>query len=293
MRKKLGMYLFGLIVSPIVVLGALIILARPIHNHPFFDHNGVLVIAHRGGLGLWPENTPYAFEHAVELGVDVLEMDVQSTEDGELVVMHDGTVDRTTNGTGRVQELTLAELRQLDAGYTWTADNGRSFPFRGLGLKVPTLTEVFATFPSTAMNMEIKQSEPSIVAPLCRMIRDYGMFERVLVASADTSTLKELRRLYPEVATSAGENEVRLFYGLILSRLGRVYRPHAEALQVPEYSGNRKVVSRQFVEAAHERGMKLHIWTVNNVEDMQRMLDLGVDGIITDYPDQLLSLLRR
>jgi glycerophosphoryl diester phosphodiesterase len=287
--------------KPLLGIGAVLItayvvlawLARPVPDHPFFSHNdGVLVIAHRGGRRLWPENTLYAFEHAVDLGVDVLEMDIHSTKDGVLVVMHDNTVDRTTNGSGAVQDFTLAELEELDAGYNWTADD-QSFPFRGQGITVPTMEKVFATLPNALMNIEIKQTQPSIVVPFCQMIRDYGMTERVLVASFDTNTIKEFRRACPEIATTAGEDEVRIFFGLNLAFLGAIYSSPAEALQVPEYSGDMRVVTQRFVHTAHKHNVDIHVWTVNDINDMRRFLNLGVDGIVTDYPDQLLTLLKR
>lgn len=289
MRKRRIKMLLGSIALLLALWIVLSLRARPIPDHPFFGDERLLVIAHRGGAGLWPENTLYAFEHAVELGVDVLEMDVQSTKDGELVVIHDETVDRTTNGTGRVEELTLAQIQDLDAGYTWTADDGASYPFRGQGLRIPTLAEVLTTFPKAKMNIEIKQR--AIVAPLCRMLREYGMAERVLIAAFDAQTMSQFHRLCPEVATAAAEKEIRAFYGLNWAHLGRFCRPPAEALQVPEYHGDRRVLTRSFVQAAHERNMEVHVWVVNDVNDMQRMVDLGVDGIITDYPDRLKAAL--
>lgn len=294
MRKKLGRLLVGLVVLLVAAYGVLAILARPVPDHPFFDdQEGVLVMAHRGGRRLWPENTLYAFEQAVELGVDVLEMDLHSTQDGALVVIHDSTVDRTTNGTGAVQEFTLDELQGLDAGYEWTADDGQSFPFRGRGIRIPTLADVFAEFPAVRMNIEIKQSEPSIVVPLCQLIREYGKAEQVLVVSFETETVEEFRQVCPEVATGAGEDEIRVLYVLSQARLAGVYSPPAEAQQVPEYRGDIHVVTRAFVDAAHGRNVEVHVWTVNEVEDMRRMLDLGVDGIITDCPDRLMGLLGR
>ena len=295
MWKKVTKFLLGLVAVSFVIYTVLVFLAKPIPNHPFFDFNrdGILVMAHRGGRRLWPENTLYAFEHAVELGVDVLEMDIHSTKDGVLVVIHDHTVDRTTDGAGAVQGFALAELEELDAGHNWTADEGQSFPFRGQGLAVPTLDEVFVAFPDVPMNIEIKQVQPSITAPLCQMIRERGMTERVLIASFDTDTIREFRRACPEVATTSGEDEVRIFFALNQVFLGAIYSPPAEALQVPEYSGDLHVVTERFVNTAHERNMEVHVWTVNDIDDMQRFLNLGVDGIITDYPDQLLALLGR
>lgn len=293
MVKMAGVILIGLVILGAILYGVLATLARPAGRHPFFNHEGVLAMAHRGGGGLWPENTMYAFANAAELGVDVIEMDVHSTRDGELVVIHDETVDRTTDGTGRVREFTLAQLKELDAGYTWTPDNGKRFPFRGLGLAVPTLAEVFAAFPDKAINIEIKQFQPSIIAPLSRLIRDCNMTERVLIASVDTNALKEFRRVCPHVATSAGEQETRFFYAMHIAHMGRLCKAPAHAFQVPQYSDGREVVTPSFLKAAHGRNMEVHVWTINDAEDMRRLINMGIDGIVTDYPDRLLSVLGR
>jgi len=293
MKKKLSRKLISIVISLLAIYGILVILARPAPDHPFFDHDGVLVMAHQGGDGLRPGDTMAAFENAVGLGVDVLEMDIHSTKDGEIVIMHDSAVDRTTNGTGPIQAFTLVELKELDAGYRWTEDDGQSFPFRSQGIVVPTLREVFTQFPDMLMNIEIKQSEPSIAEPLCQMIRAHGMEEKVLIASFKAEAIKEFRRACPEIVTTTVENEVRFLYGLSVVYLGRIYPPPADALQVPEYEGDIHVVKNRFVEAAHGRNMEVHVWTVNEISDMQRMLDVGVDGIITDYPDRLLGLLGR
>lgn len=293
MKRNSRKYLVNTIILIGVILSGMAIMAKPLPDHPFFRQESVLVMAHRGGRNLWPENTLYAFKNAVEMGVDVLEMDVHSTKDGELIVMHDDTVDRTTNGTGQVQAFTLDALQALDAGYRWTGDDDGSYPYRGIGVRVPTLSEVFTAFPETPMNIEIKQSKPSISEQVCRLIRDYQMSQRVLVASFNQETIQEFRSYCPEVATTTGENEVRLLYGLSLGYLGRFYPPPAQALQVPEFSGKIHVVTPRFIQAAHGRNMDVHVWTVNDPTDMQRFLDLGVDGIITDNPDILLTVLDR
>lgn len=285
--------IFGLIFALGVVYAILAIIARPIPNHPFFDQEGVLVIAHRGGRGLWPENTLYAFENAVKLGVDVLEMDVHSTKDGVIVVMHDHTVDRTTNGAGPIQEYSFAELQALDAGYDWTDDEGSTYPYRNQSIVVPKLEDVFTAFPDVLMNIEIKQSQPSIVQPLYKMIRDHGMTERVLIASFKMDALHEFRIVAPEIATIAGEDEVRLLHGLSRVFLDGVYSPEAEAIQMPEYQGDIHVLTPRFINALRGRNMDVHVWTVNDMDEMRRMLDLGVGGILTDYPDHLLTVLGR
>jgi glycerophosphoryl diester phosphodiesterase len=266
-----------------------------VQEHVYFkgDAGRPLVIAHRGGAGLWPENTLYAFEHAAALGADVIETDVHATADGEIVVMHDERVERTTDGRGAVSSLTLAELKRLDAGYRWTPDGGRSFPLRGQGVTVPALREVFEALPTMRFNIEPKQSDPPILAPLCRLIREYRMTDRVMVAAFNGSTLERFRRECPEVATSASTSEVGLFLAMQRSGLARAYSPPMQALQVPVWAGGVRVLTADFVAAAHGRNLRVHAWTINDEEEMRRLLDMGVDGLMTDYPDRLLKVLGR
>ena len=233
MKNKVGRFCLGTLVLLVFTAVVVALLAKPIPNHPYFKSDSMLVMAHRGGRDLWPENTLYAFEHAVDLGVDVLEMDVHSTNDGVIVVMHDKTVDRTTDGTGAIHGFSWDELKALDAGYNWSDDEDQTFPYRSLGVAVPTLDEVFKSFPDVLMNVEIKQSEPSIVKDVCELIREYRMEEKVLVASFDSDTIKAFRQACPEVASTAGEDEVIWLYGLSLPFLGGLYTPAAEAVQVP------------------------------------------------------------
>lgn len=288
---------FIIVVTTLATCVVLLLTARPAPPHPFFASNArnpnrPLIIAHRGGKGLWPEETMYAFEQAVELGVDVLEMDVHSTADGELVLLHDDTVERTTNGTGLINDLTLAEAQALDAGYTWTADDGQTFPFRGQGMTVATLHEVFTRFPTMRMNIEIKQDEPSIVNQLCTMIYEYNMQNRILVASFNPDTMTKFQQACPDIARSAGATEIRTFFVLNTLKLAAGFTPSSQAFQVPEYSDSTHVLTPAFITAAHSRNIQVHAWTINEVEDMQRIRNLGVDGIITDYPDRLLEVLK-
>ena len=271
------------------------LLARPAAEYPFFAQfeQRPLVMAHRGGRALWPENTLYAFERAVEMGVDVLEMDVHTTADGVPVVMHDDTADRTTNGSGPIQSFTLEELRGLDAGHTWSSDDGQTFPYRGQGITVPTVEEVFAAFPDVPLNIEIKQEEPSMVASFCQLIRDHDLVDQVLVASFHEETIDEFRATCPEVATSTGTSETVALFVLSRLFLESTYGAPAEAAQVPEYRSGLHVLAPRFIDAAHNRNLEVHAWTINDEDDMQRMISLGVDGIITDYPDRLLELLGR
>jgi glycerophosphoryl diester phosphodiesterase len=234
-----------------------------------------------------------AFGKAVALGVDALEMDIHSTADGVLVVSHDPQVDRVTNDKGRINDLRLADLKMLDAGYWWTADSGQTYPYRGQGITIPTVEEVFQAFSETWINVDIKQTEPAIVRPFTELIRRYHMNDKMMVGSFDRRTGAEFRRECPEVAAAASENEARLLYGLSVVGLERLYWGKAQAMQLPEYEGRIHVVTPRFVQAAHRVGTAVHVWTVDDVTDMERMIDWGVDGLMTDYPDQLLKLLGR
>ena len=209
-RKVVVPVLAGIVLLFLVLL----LTAHPAPEHPFFAHTEQrpLVIAHRGGRGLWPEETMYAFSQAVELGVDVLEMDVYSSSDGVLVLMHNETVNATTNGSGKVYQLTLEELKALDAGYYWTDDGGQSCPYRGQGIQVATLDEVFTAFPDMLFNIEIKQLKPPIAQPLCTLIREHGLQDRVLVASFYPQVMQEFRQTCSEVVVSGVKNEIQLFF---------------------------------------------------------------------------------
>jgi glycerophosphoryl diester phosphodiesterase len=284
-----------LVAFPLLACIVATLLARPAREHPWFAgrRDEMLVIAHQGGEGIWPSNTMLAYQNAMDLGVDVLEMDIHATSDGALVAMHDETVDRTTDGAGQIRQMTLAQIQALDAGYYWTDDDGATYPFRGQGVTVPSLDEIFTAFPDVPMIIELKQVQPSIVDSFCSLIRQYGKQEQIIAASFDAPTLRAFRRACPEVATSAGENEVRFFYILNRAYLPFLYSPPAEALHVPESSGNLLVVTERFVTAAHDRNMDVHVWTVNEAEDMERLIAMDVDGIMTDRPDTLLELLGR
>lgn len=277
-----------------VVYALLVTLARPAGDHPFFTtwqgRRRPAIIAHQGGSGLWPGNTIYAFERAAALGVDVLEMDLQGTADNRLVVIHDPTVDRTTDGTGAVAALTLAQLKKLDAGYRWTPDGGRTFPFRGQGINIPAVEEVLDKFPGSRFNIELKRADPPLIASFCEMLRARGLTGRVLVASFRAPTLDEFRRRCPEVATSASANEAIRFLALDKTFLGETSSPAFHALQVPEYWGGVQVLTPGFIRTARGRRLEVHAWTINDEDTMRRLIDLGVDGIITDYPDRLLKI---
>lgn len=247
-----------------------------------------LLIAHRGGARLAPENTLTAFRQAIDWwGSDILELDVQPTRDGEAVVLHDATVDRTTEGRGSAIELSLREIRALDAGYRFSPDGGASFPYRGAGVVVPTLEEVLEAFPAHRINVEIKDGR---AGPRVREVVAAARAEgRVLVAAGKREDRSAFER-FPG-ATSAAEEEIRRFYQLHRLRLGRLYRPLVDALQVPLWHEEREIPDARFVRDAHALNLAVHVWTVDGEEDMRRLLGWGVDGIITDRPDRLARVL--
>lgn len=252
-----------------------------------------LVFAHRGGGGLFPENTLEAFKYSAQMGVDVLELDIHSTSDGALVVLHDRTVNRTTDGQGEINKLTLAEVKKLDAGYHFTPDGGKTFPFRGKGITIPTLQEIFDALPAQTFNVEPKQVEPSVVKPLCEAIRARKMTDKVIVGSFRQTAIDEFRAECSEVATSATPSEVSQFLLMYKTGIGENYTPPMQALQVPQRVGALEVVTKDFVETAHKLNLKVHVWTINDPDRMRQLIDLKVDGIMTDYPDRLLEILGR
>jgi glycerophosphoryl diester phosphodiesterase len=250
-----------------------------------------LVIAHRGGKGLWPENSLFAFERASAL--DMLEMDLHLSSDGELVVIHDSTLDRTTNGEGPVAARSLAQLQALDAGYRWSADGGQSHPYRGQGVRIPTFTEVLERFPSIAKVIEIKVPDVGMEAQLCDTLTAHQQRDKVIVGSFYDRSLQLFREQCPGVATSAGPGSVRLLLALNWIGLGSVLSPSYQALQIPEAHSGLAIASRSLLQTASQRGLNVQLWTINEQPDMRRLLDLGADALITDYPDRALQVLGR
>jgi glycerophosphoryl diester phosphodiesterase len=250
----------------------------------------VLNIAHAGGKGMRPENTIVACEQALLDGAEVLELDVHATADGVLVVIHDETVDRTTDGTGRVKDLTFAEIRALDAGHHFTPDGGATHPFRGMGVTIPSLEEVLDAFPDVPYVLEIKQVDPPIVEPFIELCRDKGILDHLVIASFHEGPLLEVRDRLPEVPTNFSVPEVIEL--LALSGDDEAdYLPPAEFLQVPIELQGISVLTPELAEKAARLDLKVHAWTINDVAEMQMLVDMGVDGIITDYPERLRDLL--
>jgi glycerophosphoryl diester phosphodiesterase len=254
-----------------------------------------LVIAHQGGDGVWPGDTMYAFERAVEIGADVLEMDAHITHDGHIVLMHDEEVDRTTNGVGLIEETTLAELKQLDAAYKWSNDDGNTFPYRGQGIQVPTLVELFQKFPQIRYVIEIKLTQNPIEQPLCDLIRKHGMQDKVMIASFHDEAMQNFRDTCPELATSASRTEVRNFVLLGKAFLSGFIAPEYQSIQPPydpKESMNIPIMTERFVQEAHAKNIRVEPWTVDDPKRMKQYIEWGVDGIITDRPDLMIQVLK-
>jgi glycerophosphoryl diester phosphodiesterase len=248
--------------------------------------------AHRGASARAPENTLEAFRLGMEAGAGGLELDVHMSLDKEVVVIHDPTVDRTTDGSGAVARMTLEEIKALDAGYRFSPDGGSTYPYRGRGLSLPTLAEVYEEFPNTPANIEIKEAQPGVEEAVLGVIREAGAVGRTLVASNRHGVVRRFRRISGgRISTAASRREIARFYLLSRLRLERLLRPAYDALQVPpDYRGTR-VVTRRFLEAAHARGVRVDVWTINDPDEMRRVLDLGSDGVMTDRPEELAGVL--
>ena len=253
----------------------------PVRSPPSRTEN----IAHRGGAALGPEETLSTMRAALAAGADVLEMDLRATADGTIVCLHDETVDRTTDGTGLIASMSLAALKALDAGYRFTPD-GQRFPHRGAGVTVPTFREVLAAFPGQHFIVELKQTEPSIIAPVLALLREYDAVENTVIAAFSADVLEAVREAEPAAHTGFGMSEV-VRYRLT----GGPETPAARYLQVPLRVPGLEVVTPELLERARGQDVAVQVWTINDPDEMRSLIDLGVDGIMTDDTALLETLL--
>jgi glycerophosphoryl diester phosphodiesterase len=246
-----------------------------------FDQSRPVVLAHRGGCALGPENTVAAFDLGLAAGADGIELDVHLSADGVPVVHHDETLDRTTDATGAVAARTARDLAGVDAGFRFESHN--AFPFRGRGIGVPTLREVFERYPTALTTIELKVDTPALGEAVAREVIRAGALSRVCIAGYGVHAAQAARAGLPGVACSACLPEVRaaLYRSWVWWPPGNV---RYGGFQVPETSGRHRIVSRRFVRYAHSAGLKVHVWVVDDEGDMERLLGWGVDGLITDYP---------
>jgi glycerophosphoryl diester phosphodiesterase len=260
-------------------------------RHPYFDLPTPIVIGHRGASGELPENTLAAFERALSQGAVMLETDAHLSRDGEVVLSHDPRVDRTTDGSGAIEEYTLAELQRLDAGHRFSPDRGASFPHRGQGIRIPTLREAFEGFPRIRFNIEIKQNSLALIDATMRIVAEANRAETTLLAAAEDDTMSALRTRLAETglrpAMGAAVGDIVGFARAAIA--GRKPPPEPMALQIPPTFAGNPLVTAELVEFAHSHGVQVHVWTINDEDEMRRLLDLGVDGVMSDFP----ALLRK
>lgn len=249
-----------------------------------------LLFGHRGASAKAPENTLAAFELAVAAGADVIELDVHLSKDGVVVVHHDASVDRTTNGSGEVSSFTFSELRALDAGYRF-ANAAGEHGFRGRGCQIPRLTDVLAAFPGRGFNIEVKQAEPSMVRAVLDVLERAGSAD-VVLAAADDGIMRAIEAAEPGVPLGMSSAECWRFWWQ--ATLGRTPREFAgRCLQVPPYHyGVLPVISRRVVKAAHDAGLEVHVWTINDPREATHWLSRGVDGVMSDDPDAIAGAVR-
>jgi glycerophosphoryl diester phosphodiesterase len=257
-----------------------------------------IVYAHRGGAALRPENTLPSFDHGLALGADGLELDVHLSRDGVVVVHHDETLERTTGGRGRIAAHTADELAQTDAGYWFRpaapdaeTASGVEFPYRGKGIGIPRLTEVLARYPGIPLIIELKANHAELARRTVEAIRAAGAVGRVALGSFGWRVLHAARELEPRIPTGACREEARwaLYRSWLRWPLGRAsYRE----FQVPERSGATTIISPRFIAHAHRAGFPVKVWTVNEADDIRRLIRWGVDAIISDRPDVAAAVVR-
>jgi glycerophosphoryl diester phosphodiesterase len=248
-----------------------------------------LVLAHRGGCSLGPENTLIAFQRGFAAGADGFEIDVRRSRDGEMVVIHDETVDRTTNARGPVASMTAGELARVDAAYWFRPED--DYPLRGRGIGISRLADVLAGFPAAAFIVEIKEDDAESARRVVDVVRAAEALDRVMIGSFHRRALALVRRLEPGMPTGAATSETRFAMYLARLRLPLLWPPY-RAFQVPESYGPTRVVTPQFVRTAHAAGVPVQVWTVDDEQDMRRLLSWGVDGLITDRPGLAARVVR-
>ena len=236
---------------------------------------------------MWPENTMLAFDGAYQMGYRHLETDLRVTSDGILVCFHDPTLDRTTDGSGLVSEHALSEVLELDAGHRHNTGDG--YEFRGTGLRVPTLEELIETFPDASLVIDMK--DDGVVEPLAAFVDEHQIHERLIVGAFSDARIQQFREITDgRVATSSGPTLSRMW--VLASRVGRGASGSASALQLPTHMRGVRVIDQKLVDAAHASDLQVHVWTVNTRAEMVQLLDMGVDGLVTDRPDVLKDVLQ-
>jgi glycerophosphoryl diester phosphodiesterase len=261
-------------------------------RHPYFAAPRPTVFGHRGASGERPENTLPAFERAIHCGADALETDVHGTRDGAIVVCHDADLARTTDGEGPIAAHTLAEVRALDAGYRFTPDHGDTYPFRDAGVRIPTLEELFAAFPEQRFNVEVKVCDEALIRDTIRLTREANRTDRTLLAAGEDDTMAAIRAALdgPGELPATGASLGDILGFIRAAQSGDAPPPEPMALQIPSAFGGRPLVTEQLVSFAHAHDVAVHVWTINDEDEMRSLLERGVDGVMSDFPGRLRTV---
>jgi glycerophosphoryl diester phosphodiesterase len=255
------------------------------------------VIPHGGGDGLYPENTLLAFERTIAMGADVVDVDLRLSRDDVVVAFHDAAVDRITGSSGSVRAMTFDQLSRLDAGWSFTPAGvdptaPDAYPYRGKNIAIPTFESILDEFPTTLLSIDLKDESLDMVLPVCELLGDHRRSNDVFVGSNSDEQILEFRRVCPSVRTSAIMSDV---YAARNARAGNDpnFVPAVTINQPPFRRDGRQLVDAESLAWAHQHGVAILTWVVNDVDDMKLLVDLGVDGIYTSYPDRLLTILGR
>ena len=249
------------------------------------------VVAHRGDSKHFPENTIEAFLSAVEMGIDVIETDVHLSKDNQVVIWHDETLDRNTNGSGRIEDHSVNELLEFDAGFTFTKDGGKTFPFREKNVKLCTLEEALIKCPKQRFNIDLKTKDLRIVDEFINVVRKLKAEHRVCCASFHLENLLAIRAKAPDILTSVTTKEViPLLLKQKLNILPKKLADRKIIFQVPPSQGLIKVITPRFIKMMHKRGAVIMVWTINEEDKMRELFKMGVDSIMTDDPATVIKV---
>jgi glycerophosphoryl diester phosphodiesterase len=256
--------------------------------HPYFSVALPHLFGHRGAAGEAPENTLPSFERAWSAGLRYLETDCHATRDGEVVLCHDASLERTTDGSGPISAHSYAELEKLDAGYRFTPDGVRH-PFRGTGVRILRLVELLEAFPAAHVNLEVKEADAAIAAEVVRVVRRAGAERRMLLAAENGAVLELLRALDPGTALGSSLDDVIAFYRAFDAGSIESFAPRGHALQIPPSAFGRDLATPEVIAAAERLDLYVHVWTINEPAEMRRLLGCGVHGLMSDHPSRLLE----
>lgn len=290
----------GLLIGLIAIIW-LAIFMWPVEERPDYafyrkDDSTVMNIAHGGGLGLAPDATVAAFDASIESGADILEYDTHITKDGYLVAIHDSTVDRTTEGSGLVNEMTLAEIQSLDAGFHWTDENGET-SYRGEGLSIPTVEEVLRAYPNQRHLIEMKDTNQpelyeDVIQELWQVIQSTEMENNVMVGSFTHSINERFEEVSNgQIPIGGGEEAIRSFVTMHVPFLNGLAETEFDALQIPVEQEGFDLTQKNIIRGANNRNKVVYYWTINDEDEMRYLVEKGADGIMTDYPNLLQSVI--